>query len=182
MNIPNMLTFFRLAVALVIGWPFLIFADQFAALVAFFLFLVAAITDFLDGYLARKWNQISDVGRMLDPIADKIIVLMVLAIILGVLGLRWFLVLPISIIFFRDILVSGMREFLGDRAKNLAVTKIAKWKTASQMTAISVMLLAIGINSGVLAYSGVTILWAAMVLTLISGIDYVQKAIKLLDN
>ena len=177
-----MLTFFRLFVALVIGWPFLIFGDQFAAMLAFGLFVVAAITDFLDGYLARKWNQISELGRMLDPIADKVIVLMVLAILLGILGLHWFLVLPVSIIFFRDILVSGMREFLGDRAKNLKVTRIAKWKTASQMVSIAIMLFAIAIHYNPILWVGVFVLWIASLLTAISGVDYALKAMKLLEN
>ena len=182
MNIPNILTFFRLFVALIIGWPFLFFANQPAAMFAFVLFLLAAITDFLDGYLARKWNQVSELGRMLDPIADKVIVLMVLAIILGALGLRWFLVLPISIIFFRDIMVSGMREFLGDRAQGLKVTQIAKWKTAMQMISICIMLFALATHLHPILWFGVIVLWVAAALTAISGVDYGLKALKLLEN
>lgn len=181
MNIPNILTIFRLFAALVIGWPFLFLVEQAAAWVSLMLFAFASITDFLDGYLARKWNQTSELGRMLDPIADKILVLMMLAVTLGVLDMNWLLLLPTSVIFFREVLVSGMREFLGDRAKALQVTKIAKWKTAAQMIALCVILFSIAIHSDILIAFGVTLLWIAMVLTAISGIDYARKALKLLE-
>lgn len=99
------------------------------------------MTDYLDGYLARKWKQITNLGRMLDPIADKAMVLIALLVIAVRSPYTGYDVLtPIIIITFREVFVSGLREFLGEKAGTLQVTVLAKWKTASQMLAITVIL------------------------------------------
>ncbi len=137
---------------------------------------------FCDVYLARKWDIVSELGRMMDPIADKVIVLMVLAILMGIFGIQWFLMIPVAVIIFREVFVSGMREFLGDRAVNLKVTKLAKWKTASQMSAMALVLLGVGLELGWLIVLGMAGLWVAASLTAITGFDYGRKAVALLEN
>ncbi len=141
MNIPNLLTMFRLIAAPAVGLVFVFLPTPYADWIALGLFIAAASTDYLDGYLARKWNQITNLGRMLDPIADKamvLIALLVIAVRSPYAGLD--LLTPIILITFREVFVSGLREFLGDKAGTLKVTGLAKWKTASQMVAIVVIL------------------------------------------
>lgn len=141
MNIPNLLTLFRLIAAPAVGLVFVFLPSPYADWIALGLFIAAASTDYLDGYLARKWNQITNLGRMLDPIADKamvLIALLVIAVRSPYAGLD--LLTPIILITFREVFVSGLREFLGDKAGTLKVTGLAKWKTASQMLAIVVIL------------------------------------------
>ncbi len=141
MNIPNLLTMFRLIAAPAVGLVFVFLPTPYADWIALGLFITAASTDYLDGYLARKWNQITNLGRMLDPIADKamvLIALLVIAVRSPYAGLD--LLTPIILITFREVFVSGLREFLGDKAGTLKVTGLAKWKTASQMVAIVVIL------------------------------------------
>jgi len=114
--------------------------------VAVFLFIFAALTDFFDGYFARLWKQESRFGAMLDPIADKAMVITALAVLIGLTELNVFILLPATIILFREVFVSGLREFLGDQSKALKVTKLAKWKTTVQMVAIPVLLVAVGLE------------------------------------
>lgn len=182
MSLPNILTIFRLCCALFLALPFLLLPLSQAAWIGFMLFALASITDFFDGYLARKWNQVSELGRMLDPIADKVLVLMVLPIITAVSGFEILVFIPIAIIIFREVLVSGMREFLGDRAKALKVTKLAKWKTTAQMFAIGVILLSLGAGLRYGLMLGMILLWIAAILTLITGADYARKAVGLLND
>jgi CDP-diacylglycerol--glycerol-3-phosphate 3-phosphatidyltransferase len=140
-NIPNILTIFRLIAAPAVGLVYVYLPTPYADWIAISLFITAALTDYIDGYLARKWKQITNLGRMLDPIADKamvLIALLVVAIRGPLVGLD--LLTPIIIITFREVFVSGLREFLGDKASTLKVTWLAKWKTASQMVAITVIL------------------------------------------
>jgi len=101
--------------------------------------VTAAITDWLDGYLARLWQQGSRFGAMLDPIADKAMVVIALATLMGIFGFQTLLILPVAAILFREVFVSGLREFLGDTAGTLKVTILAKWKTTVQMIAIAVL-------------------------------------------
>ncbi len=149
-NIPNILTVMRLLAAPGVPMAYLMFPSPMADWVALILFVGAALTDFLDGYLARKWNQTSKFGRMLDPIADKVMVMIALVVIVslssGNLLVVWqwqdFLILiAVSAIMFREIFVSGLREFLGANASTLQVTKLAKWKTTFQMVAVIALLL-----------------------------------------
>jgi CDP-diacylglycerol--glycerol-3-phosphate 3-phosphatidyltransferase len=118
---------------------FLCLDRPYADWVALFLFIGASITDYIDGYLARKWSQQSAFGTMLDPIADKAMVILAIVAIIGLYGLKPLIVIPMILILFREVFVSGLREFLGKDAGRLAVTKVAKWKTTVQMVAISVL-------------------------------------------
>ncbi len=139
MNLPNTLTILRLLAAPGIVVMFLYFARPWADWFALLLFVTAAITDFFDGYLARAWKQQTKFGAMLDPIADKAMVVIALLVITGYAGMNPWILLPATVIMFREVFVSGLREFLGDTAGTLAVTKLAKWKTTAQMVAIAVL-------------------------------------------
>jgi len=138
-NIPNILTLLRLLAAPGVVLMFLYFTRPWADWFALILFVGAALTDFVDGYLARAWKQESKFGAMLDPIADKAMVVIALLVITGYAGMDPWILLPATLIMFREVFVSGLREFLGDTAGTLKVTKLAKWKTTAQMVAISVL-------------------------------------------
>jgi CDP-diacylglycerol--glycerol-3-phosphate 3-phosphatidyltransferase len=118
---------------------FLYFNRPFADWCALVLFIAAAVTDWFDGYLAREWKQETKLGAMLDPIADKAMVVIALMVIVGYSSMSPWLVLPATMILFREVFVSGLREYLGDTAGTLKVTKLAKWKTTAQMVAIAVL-------------------------------------------
>lgn len=186
-NLPNMLTYARiLAVPMVVlcfisldGTLKSTDGGRWAALV---IFAVASITDYLDGYLARAWNQSTNIGRMLDPIADKLLVatcLLLLAADTDRTIAGWSLWAAI-IILCREILVSGLREYLADLKVSVPVSRLAKWKTAVQMVAISVLLGGPALDK-VIPYStqiGIALLWAAAILTLYTGYDYFRAGLK----
>ncbi len=138
-NIPNILTVLRLLAAPLVAVMFLYFTRPYADILAVVLFVGAAITDWFDGYLARAWGQQTRLGTMLDPIADKAMVVIALMVIIGFSSWSPWLVLPATMILFREVFVSGLREFLGDTAGTLKVTSLAKWKTTLQMVAIAVL-------------------------------------------
>jgi len=138
-TIPNILTAIRLLAAPGVAVMFLYFTRPYADWFALLLFVTAAITDWFDGYLARLWKQETKLGAMLDPIADKAMVVIALMVIVGYSSMSPWLVLPATVILFREVFVSGLREFLGDTAGTLKVTNLAKWKTTLQMVAIAVL-------------------------------------------
>ena len=138
-NVPNILTCLRLLAAPLVAVMFLYFTRPYADIFAVVLFVGAAITDWFDGYLARAWGQQTKLGTMLDPIADKAMVVIALMVIIGFSSWSPWLVLPATVILFREVFVSGLREFLGDTAGTLKVTQLAKWKTTLQMVAIAVL-------------------------------------------
>ena len=183
-NIPNILTILRLIAAPVMALLFLYLLRPLADWFALILFLAAALTDFIDGYLARRWNQTSKLGTMMDPIADKIMVILALMVIVAISPAPDSTILiPATVIVFREVFISGLREFLGDEARLLAVTRLAKWKTTLQMLAIVVLF-----SEGVFAhyyvtdfgapahYIGRALLAIAALITFISGVDYFIKA------
>ncbi len=141
-TIPNVLTVVRLLAAPGLAFSYLVFERPLADIFALVLFVGAALTDYVDGFLARRLGQESRFGKMLDPIADKVMVIIALAVILGLSGLQPLIILPVTVILFREIFVSGLREFLGADAGKLQVTNLAKWKTTAQMFAIPVLFLA----------------------------------------
>jgi cardiolipin synthase len=138
-TIPNILTLLRLVAAPMLPIMFLYFRHPWSDWFALILFVVAAITDYIDGALARAWSQETKFGRAMDPIADKAMVLIALLVINGYSGLTPWIVLPSALIFYREVFVSGLREFLGDSANALKVTYLAKWKTTVQMVAIATL-------------------------------------------
>lgn len=202
-TIPNVLTLLRLLAAPGVGVMFLYFARPWADWLAFFLFVGAAVTDFVDGYLARRWKQETRFGSMLDPIADKAMVVIALLVITAQSGLDAWILLPATAIVFREIFVSGLREFLGDAAGALTVTWVAKLKTAAQMIAIAVLFASgafihmfeggaagaapqgeqfVRIAADGTWWVGVALLWVAAILTLVSGIDYFRKGLPYLRD
>jgi cardiolipin synthase (CMP-forming) len=177
-SLPNLLTYGRiLAIPALVACFFL--QRDLGNWLAMSIFIAAGVTDFLDGYLARAWQQQSALGRMLDPVADKLIVaasLMMLAADQTIAG--WTLWAGV-IILCREILVSGLREFLGSLAVSVPVTRLAKWKTALQMVAIG-FLLAGSAGDKIFPYTtatGITLLWISALLTLYTGYDYLLAAL-----
>lgn len=182
-SLPNLLTISRIVVIPMIFMMIYIHAGWWQMLAAI-LFVIAAITDYLDGYLARSRNETSAFGRLLDPIADKLLVTSALVVILAVPGMVDYKIsfIPVIVILCREILVSGLREFLMEVNVGMPVTRLAKWKTAFQMTALSMMLF-----KGLWYWGGIgeVLLWVAGVLTFITGYQYFQKSldyIKKLDK
>ena len=138
-TVPNILTLLRLVAAPGVAVMFLYFARPWADWFAMLLFVLASATDYVDGYLARAWKQDTAFGAMLDPIADKAMVLLALLVITGFSGMNPWILLPATVIIFREIFVSGMREFLGSKTGHLKVTNLAKYKTFAQMIALTVL-------------------------------------------
>src|ERR1700753_1187260 len=140
LNLPNLLTYGRVAavpvVVALLFWP----DEMWARMTALGIYILAAITDFFDGYLARAWSQQSSLGRMLDPIADKLLVAAVLLMLSADHVIEGASVWAAIIILCREILVSGLREYLAELRVPVPVTKLAKWKTAVQLVAIGVLL------------------------------------------
>jgi cardiolipin synthase len=186
LSLPNLLTYGRiLAVPLVALCFYLegkLQSSDFARWSALAIFAVASLTDFLDGYLARIWHQTSNIGRMLDPIADKLLVstcLFLLAADTEKTIAGWSLWAAI-IILCREILVSGLREYLAELKVSVPVTWIAKWKTTLQMLAIG-FLLAGSAGDKVFPYTtdtGLVLLWIAALITLYTGYDYFRAGLK----
>jgi cardiolipin synthase len=147
-------------------------------------FLIAAITDYLDGRLAREMLILSDFGRMLDPIADKLLIGATLMALVGFGHLPGWGIYPAIVIMLREILVSGLREYLAETRVGMPVTKLAKWKTAAQMLALGLLLLGgpgarvIGLGFLPMAWIGGTLLWLAAALTLITGWDYLKSGLR----
>jgi CDP-diacylglycerol--glycerol-3-phosphate 3-phosphatidyltransferase len=138
-TVPNILTVLRLLAAPGLAVMFLYFHRPYADWFALILFVTASATDWVDGYLARTLKQETKLGAMLDPIADKAMVIIALMVIVGYSSMSPWLVLPATVILFREVFVSGLREYLGDTAGTLKVTQLAKWKTTLQMIAIAVL-------------------------------------------
>ncbi len=178
-TLPNILTLSRILVIPVLVASF--YMDQpLGSHIAFITFTLAGITDFFDGYLARAQGSVSKIGVFLDPIADK---LMVAAVIVMVVAIDWVSgihVIAAVIIMCRELLVSGLREFLAGAQVGVPVTLLAKWKTTVQMLALGALVWSKGaVEFGVPAQEiGLAGLWVAAVLTLYTGIDYLRAGLK----
>lgn len=202
-NLPNILTVLRLIAAPGVAVMFLYFQRPWADWFALALFVIAAITDWFDGYLARAWKQESKFGAMLDPIADKAMVVIALVVLTGYSGMNPWLILPATVILFREVFVSGLREFIGADAGKLKVTYLAKWKTTAQMVAIATLFLGTGLDflekgrapragegdlptgmtpADMANHIGLALIWVAAVLTALTGWDYFRKALPFLKD
>lgn len=171
---PTILTLLRLALLLPMAILFYV-SSTWAVSMLFILYVLSAASDALDGYIARKYDQITPFGTFLDPLSDKIFVstIMILLIATGRVGILG--VLFIMIIIAREFVVSGLREYLGGKNITLPVTKQAKWKTAAQMGALGLLILAP--LHPVYQILGLTLLCAATVLTVITGVSYMRTAL-----
>ena len=177
-NLPNVLTYGRLAaVPVVVGflfWP----REPWARWTALAIFIAAAITDFFDGYLARAWSQQSSLGRMLDPIADKLLVAAALLMLSANGAIVSFNLWAAVVILCREILVSGLREYLAELRVPVPVTAVAKWTTTAQLVALG-FLIAGPAGERALPGShmvGLALLWIAAMLTLYTGWDYMKAS------
>ena len=184
--LPNLLTYSRIAaVPLVVGclyWQSILNGPLWLRGVALFIFIAAGVTDFLDGYLARKWGEQSTFGRMLDPIADKLLVASCLLMLAADGTIRGWSLWAAIVILCREILVSGLREYLAELRVSVPVTQIAKWKTTMQLVAVG-FLLAGRAGDLIVPYVslvGLTLLWISAILTLYSGWDYMRAAARYL--
>lgn len=180
MSLPNILTYGRIAAVPALVLCLTLLAGDLARWSAFGLFVAAAITDWLDGYLARAWEQQSTLGQMLDPIADKLIVGAALMMLVHDNTISGIAVYAAVIILCREILVSGLREFLAELNVKIRVTELAKWKTTLQMVALAVLLAgpaAEKIVPGIMA-GGTVLLWLAALLTLWTGYDYLKAGVR----
>ena len=177
-DMPNILTFLRVAAIPVIMALVAIGTPAFD-LTATLVFTLAAITDYVDGKLARRWRYHSDLGRVLDPIADKLLVAATLMMLVGQNRLSSLGFYPATVILLREVLVSGLREHLANIGIGLPVTRLAKWKTGFQMTAIGLLLagdssaVLLGLAGLRLAFIGEALLWIAAVMTVVTGWSYV---------
>ena len=177
-TLPNLLTMSRIAVI-----PLLVAAcylpDPWGEWTAWALFAAAGVTDYLDGHFARRYKQTSAFGRFLDPIADKLLVAVTLMMLVDFNRLSTPAIIPALIILSREILVSGLREFLAGLRVSVPVSRLAKWKTGIQMVAIGVLLIGpAGPGFLPMSFIGESLLWIAALLTLITGYDYLRQSLK----
>ncbi len=180
-GLPNLLTLLRIvAIPVVIALVYL--PGTASDFVAVGVFIAACFTDYLDGYFARAWRQTSALGRFLDPIADKLLVSAILLILVALERIKGIFLIPALIILGREILVSGLREFLAELNVPLPVSRLAKWKTAIQMMALSCLLVnPLTLSELPLNPIGLIGLWIAALLTLITGYDYLKASAKYLE-
>ena len=176
-SLPNLLTFSRILVIPVVVATFYLSGD-YARWLGCALFSAAGFTDWLDGHFARRWEQQSELGRFLDPIADKLLVAATLFMLTVSGRLSSHAVLPALVILCREILVSGLREYLAGLRVGLPVSRLAKWKTAIQMVAIGVLIVgSAGWHVLPVVAIGETLLWIAALLTLVTGYDYLRAGL-----
>jgi CDP-diacylglycerol--glycerol-3-phosphate 3-phosphatidyltransferase len=179
-SVPNILTYGRVAavpaVAGCLFWP----EPDWARWAALAIFIAAGVTDFLDGYLARAWSQQSRLGQMLDPIADKLLVAAVLMMLAADHTIASYSLAAAIIILCREILVSGLREFLAELKVPVPVTKVAKWKTTLQLVALGFLIAGRSGDDLVpgVTQTGLVLLWVSALLTLYTGWDYFRAGVK----
>ena len=180
LNLPNILTYGRLAavpaVVALLFWP----RDEWSRWFALAIFVAAAITDYFDGYFARTYAQQSALGRMLDPIADKLLVAACLLMLVADGTIAGWALWAAIVILCREILVSGLREFLAELKVGVPVSRVAKWKTTVQLVAVG-FLIAGPAGETVLPGTiliGIGLLVAAAMLTLYTGWDYLKTGLK----
>jgi cardiolipin synthase len=182
-SLPMVLTFARIgAIPLLValfhaegeGWRY----------IACTLYTAAAVTDYLDGYFARAWKQQSKLGRIFDPIADKLLVASTILLLVAFQRVAGFDVLAALVILCREVLVSGLREFLAELRAKLPVSRLAKWKTGMQMTALGFLIVGDAALTAWLpvVLIGEVLLWIAAVLTLITGYDYLAEGLRHIDD
>jgi cardiolipin synthase len=182
--LPNLLTYARIAaVPVVVGcmyWSNILHGGLWLRWVALTIFIAAGVTDILDGYFARAWGQQSTLGRMLDPIADKLLVASCLLMLAAEETIRGWSLLAAVVILCREILVSGLREYLAELRVGVPVTRLAKWKTTGQLVAIG-FLIAGEAGDAIVPVTleiGLTLLWISAIVTLYTGWDYLRAGVR----
>jgi CDP-diacylglycerol--glycerol-3-phosphate 3-phosphatidyltransferase len=187
LSLPNLLTLSR-----IFAVPILVFLLWRPApldyAITFVLYCVVGITDYFDGYLARAQGRISRLGQFLDPIADKIMVAAVIIMLVSTRNhsgdpvIHSFHIIPALVILLREIIVSGLREFLADLRVSVPVSALAKWKTTFQLVALGALILGGAFPAQPWVHTvGLASLWAAAALTLVTGYDYLRIGIRHMD-
>jgi cardiolipin synthase len=177
-TLPNLLTISRILVIPALVATFYV-DGHWAQWTAVALFAAAGLTDWFDGHLARTQGLTSNLGRFLDPVADKLLVAAALMMLVATDGIGGWTVLPTVVILCREIAVSGLREFLAELRVIVRVSTLAKWKTAAQMVAIGFLLSRDAGQELVRAHDiGVLLLWIAAILTIYTGYDYLRSGLK----
>jgi cardiolipin synthase len=171
--VPNLITIARIAAIIPIVW-LVMTGDTGLRMLALVIYIIAAASDWLDGYLARAWDQFSPLGRMLDPIADKLLVGILIAALAWDDSLSALDMIPACAILFREFFIPGLREFLGATQVVLNVTWLAKWKTTLQLVALAIVLLE-PLVPGLTLVSDI-VLWAAGALTVWTGWQYLRAS------
>ena len=180
-SLPNMLTYGRcVAVPLVAAclfWSDILEGGLWLRWLAVAIYVIAAVTDFFDGYLARMWSQQSAIGRMLDPIADKLLVSTSLLMLASDGTIRGWSLWAAVVILCRENLVSGLREFLAELRVSVPVSRLAKWKTTAQLVAVGFLLAGPAADLLIpgITMAGIVLLWIAAILTLVTGWDYFRS-------
>ncbi|WP_025899735.1 CDP-diacylglycerol--glycerol-3-phosphate 3-phosphatidyltransferase [Sneathiella glossodoripedis] len=177
-RLPNLLTLSRIAVIPLLLASFYLPGD-WSSWVPLALFIAAGITDFFDGYLARRNKQTSNLGRFLDPVADKLLVAAAILFLVGVDRITDWLLIPAVIILCREIMVSGLREYLAELRVGMPVSRLAKWKTAAQILALCFLLGGPAVQGDFDALLvGSVLLWIAGLLTMWTGYDYLRLGLR----
>lgn len=177
-SLPNILTVSRILAIPAICAAFFL-PGIWSAWIPLGLFVAAGITDWFDGYLARKWGQMSDLGRFLDPVADKLLVAAVILMLIAFERIDRITCLAAVVIMCREITVTGLREFLAELRVKVPVSKLAKWKTTMQLIALGILI--VGDHGPAFLHIrlvGEIGLWIAAVLTLYTGWDYLQTGLR----
>src|SRR6201986_5282585 len=183
LGMPNILTYGRIAsVPIVVGcmfWQNILHGGLWLPWVALAIFIAAGISDFLDGYFARMLGQQSSLGRMLDPIADKLLVASCLLMLAAESTIHGWALFAAVVILCREILVSGLREYLAELRVSVPVTRLAKWKTTLQLIAVGFLICGEAGDAivPVVTRIGITLLWLSALLTLYTGWDYLQAGL-----
>ena len=182
--LPNLLTYARIAavpvVVALMYWQSIFAGPLGLRWVALIIFISAGVTDILDGYFARSWGQQSSLGRMLDPIADKLLVASCLLMLAAEDTIRGWTLLAAVVILCREILVSGLREYLAELRVSVPVTRLAKWKTLGQMVAVGFLIAGPAGDRIIPAVTqtGIVLLWLSALLTLYTGWDYMRAGLR----
>jgi cardiolipin synthase (CMP-forming) len=187
--VANLLTYGRIAavptVVACLYWQDILEGGLWLRWVALFIFISAAVTDVLDGYFARKWGEQSTFGRMLDPIADKLLVASCLLMLAADGTIRGWSLWAAIVILCREILVSGLREYLAELRVSVPVTQLAKWKTTLQLVAVGFLIAGVAgdLIVPIVTPIGLTLLWLSALLTLYTGWDYFRAGVRhLIDD
>lgn len=174
-NIANSITFFRIGLIPVIVSLYFVHSEH-ALWLAVILFFIGCVSDYFDGYVARTFGRVTRFGKLIDPIADKLLIASVLMMLSGFGYIAGLSLLPAIIIVCREIFVSGLREWLGLEQVELPVSSLSKWKTFVQMLSLGmIMLWHMPFYGPLLHQSGLLMLWFSALLSLITAFSYVQK-------
>jgi cardiolipin synthase len=176
-TLPNLLTVSRIVLLPVFIFGFFL-ESKTGDIISLLIFVFCCITDYLDGYYARAYKQITKIGQMLDPLADKVLIAIAILSVIGFGIISQYAIIPAAITLCRDMIISDIRDATKCHGDDFATSRLSKWKTATQMFSISVILLSSAIKSEMLLGFGESIFWISSITAIISGITYCRKYVK----